>query len=206
MKKIVIIAAILIIGFAEQSCNVVRDVSRTLANLKALQFQLHNVSSFQLSGISISNKSRVGDFSISDGLKLTNAISSKRLPATFTLNVLARNPNDGSGGTPSTSATITNIDWRLFIDDKPTVSGVIATPIVVPASGQETTIPVTINIDLYEFFGNEGYERIINLALALGGMSSNPARLKIDMKPTVNTSIGSIRYPGHITVVNNEWR
>jgi hypothetical protein len=59
---------------------------------------------------------------------------------------------------------------------------------------------------LYQFFGQQGYDKILNLALALGGVNSSPTRLKLDVHPTVSTPMGAISYPGRITVVDKEYK
>ena len=71
------------------------------------------------------------------------------------LNVDAKNPNDGTGGYKKSDATLQNFKWRLFLDDKETISGDIDQPVVVPGTGDVTTIPLRINIDLMKFFKDE---------------------------------------------------
>jgi hypothetical protein len=188
-----------------QSCSLVRQVTDTLANVQRLKFKLDNVSNFQLAGVSLYDKSSVSSFSVGDGIKLASAFGSKRLPCEFTLSVLAKNPNDGTGGNRSQNATITGLEWRLLIDDVPTVSGNIDKPIEVPGVGASTQIPMRISLDLYQFFQNKGYDGIINIALALGGVKGSPARLKLDVKPTVTIGGFNIEYPGRITVVDKEF-
>ena len=57
-----------------------------------------------------------------------------------------------------------------------------------------------------EFFGEKGYNDLLNLALALGGAKSDISRLAIDAQPRVSTPLGEITYPGRITVVSKEYR
>ncbi len=189
-----------------QSCKTLSDISNTLANIQKLQFKLDNVSGFRLGGINLGGKNKLSDISITDGLKLTQMFSSKSLPAEFVLNVAANNPNDGKAGARGTSATLTSFDWNLYIDDVKTVSGNISQPITVPGTGQSTIIPIAISLDLYEFFGNNGYDGLFNLALAIGGMNGSPARLKLDAKPTIKTKFGPISYPGRLTIVDKQWK
>ena len=159
-----------------------------------------------MAGVKLSDIRSVSDVSITDGLRLTQVFNAKSLPADFTLLVAARNPNTGASGSQSVAATVTSLDWRLLIDDVETVSGVVNTPMEIPASGETAHIPVKINIDLYRFFGSKGYEHLANLALAVGGLGGSPARLKLDIRPTVNTILGPISYPGRITIVDREFR
>lgn len=189
------------------SCAQIKEITNTLQNAQRLQFKLESVNGFRLAGIGLSDKSSLSSFSLTDGLRLTEAFSKNSFPADFTLNVSVKNPNDGSKGTNKATAVISSLDWNLYVDDVLTVSGIINQPIEVPGSGQGTIIPLQVSLDLYKFFKDKGYDQIINLALALGGVNKSPARLKLDIKPTVNLKpFGSIAYPGRITVVDKEWR
>lgn len=203
LKLSIIVVAI---SLAINSCNVVKDISNAVTNISKLQFKLDNVTGFRLAGIDLSNKSSIKDISVMDGLKLTNAFATKSFPAEFVLNVGAKNPNDGTQGNRQSDATITSLDYRLLIDDVPTISGDITAPIGIPGNGQSVNIPLRMGLDLYKFFGDRGYESIANLALAIGGVSGSSARLKLDMKPTVKTAIGPITYPSRLTVIDKEWR
>jgi hypothetical protein len=148
----------------------------------------------------------LSDFSLTDGLSLTRSFATKSFPSDFVLNVSARNPNDGKGGTPQTTATLSRLDWRLLIDDAQTVSGDIDKTFEIPGTGQSTNIPLNVSLDLYQFFGNQGYDKVVNLALDLGDLNKNPARLKLDIHPTISTPLGNIEYPGRITVVDKEYK
>jgi hypothetical protein len=138
-------------------------------------------------------------------LNLTTAIASGKLPASFTLNVEAKNPNDGTGGYPKTDATLKAFPWRLEIDDVETISGNIGTPVTVPGSGEITNVPLAMNIDLIEFFGNKGYDKLLNLALALGGQQGSSSKLSLFATPTVSSPIGDIKYPGELKIVEQSF-
>jgi hypothetical protein len=206
LKIIIALTFILVSGFTYQSCNVVKDITNTLAEIGKLKFKIDNIANMNVAGINISNKRTLSDVSTGDILKLTSAFATKNFPANFTLNVLAQNPNDGTNGKKSTNAFIQSLDYRLILDDVNTISGDINNEISVPGNGESTMIPLGMGLDLYKFFGNKGYESIVNLALAIGGVSGTPAKVKLDIKPTVRTAIGPMTYPGRITVVSQEWR
>ena len=178
----------------------------TFANLKRLKFRLGAISDFTLAGVEIGHISRLENFNIADGMQLLAAFRNRRLPARFLLNVEARNPNDGTGGTPRTVSTLTRFDWRLLIDDKSTISGGIDSPLEIPGTGQISTIPLRLEMDLYEFFGQRGYRDLLNLALALGGRGGDLSRVALDAQPGVSTPFGDITYPDRITIVSKEFR
>ncbi|MEN6295130.1 MAG: hypothetical protein ABFD61_03255 [Chloroherpetonaceae bacterium] len=202
MKKItkIILVSVLLATFLT-TCSVIN----TLTNLKRIQFKVENVNNFQVAGVPLSGKTGIKDLNITNTLQLSQIFTQHKFPAQFVLNLAALNPNDGQTTQTKANATITNLEWRLILDDTPTVSGVISNPIQIPATGQSVIIPLTIQLDLYEFFGNQGYDKLLNLAFALGGAQSDLNRVKLDIKPTVQTPLGPIPYPGRITVINKQF-
>jgi hypothetical protein len=199
MKKIILISVALL--FTTSGCS----VYETMINLSRLKFKLGAVNNFTISEINFSNKKSLSDFNPVELLKLTSVFSSGKLPASFTLNVEAKNPNDGTGGYPKTDATLKSFPWRLEIDEVETISGNIGAPVSVPGTGEITNIPLTINIDLIEFFGNKGFDNLLNLALALGGQQGSSAKLSLFATPTVSSPFGDIKYPGELKIVNQSF-
>ena len=178
------------------------SVYQTMVNLSRLKFKLGDVNNLTLSGINISNKKSVSDFNAVELLKLTSVITSGELPVSFTLNVEAKNPNDGSGGYPKTDATLKAFPWKLEIDNVETISGNIGSPVSVPGTGDVTNIPLTMNLDLIEFFGNKGLDNLVNLALALGGQQGSSSKLTLYATPTVSSPLGDIKYSGELKIVD----
>jgi len=199
MKKIILLSVTLL--FLTSSCS----VYETMVNISRLKFKLGAVNNFTVSGINISNKSSLQDFNAMELLNLTQVIATGKLPASFTLNVEAKNPNDGTGGYPKTDATLKAFPWRLEIDNVETISGNIGTPVSVPGTGQITNIPLTMNVDLIEFFGNKGYENLLNLALALGGQQGSSSKLSLYATPTVSSPLGDIKYPSELKIVDQSF-
>ncbi|NWF89711.1 MAG: hypothetical protein HXY50_09660 [Ignavibacteriaceae bacterium] len=200
MKKI-ILPLILLILLSNLSCSVLQ----TITNISRLKFKLRDVSGFTLSGITVSNKSKLSDFTALDLLKLSSSFAQGTLPAAFILNVEALNPNDGTGGYKSTDATLKSFPWRLLLDGKETISGNINQPVTVPGTGELSVIPLQINIDLVSFFKDSGYESLINLALNLGGRSGSTSKIALYAKPVVATVLGDLSYPSEIKIVDFEY-
>ncbi len=199
MKKIVLLSTALL--FLTSSCS----VYETMVNLSRLKFKLGAVNNFTVSGINISGKKSLQDFNPLEVVNLTSVIASGKLPVSFTLNVEAKNPNDGTGGYPKTDATLKAFPWRLEIDNVETISGNIGSPVTVPGTGEVTNIPLTMNIDLIEFFGNKGFDNLINLALTLGGQQGSSTRLSLFASPTVSLPVGDIKYPGELKIVDQSF-
>ncbi|NTV81142.1 MAG: hypothetical protein HGA24_06940 [Candidatus Aminicenantes bacterium] len=191
---------------ALSSCAAIDEMAAALANLQRLKFKLSGVRDFRLLGIDIGGKARLGDFSALDAAKLVQSYASRKLPVEFVVDVVAVNPNDGTGGTRQTTSTLTGLECRLLLDGQPTVVGNIDRPIEIPGTGQESVIPLRLSLDLLEFFAGKQYEGLVQLALAIGGKNRTPARIALDAQPTVSTPVGPITYPGRITIVSTEFR
>jgi hypothetical protein len=187
-------------------CATLSDIMGGLANLQRLKFRIGGVRGFTLAGVSLGGKARLSDLSLRDAGKLLAAFSAKRLAAGFVLEVEARNPNDGTGGSQKTLSTLTRFDWRLLLDDRETISGGIDRPIEIPGTGQTSVLPLRMEIDLYQFFAERGYEDLVDLAMALGGSRRDVSRISLDALPRVSTPLGEITWPNRITVVSHEFR
>lgn len=203
MKKKYLFHSLIFFALISFSCAGLKDA---MVNVQRLKFKLGNISNMKVAGISFGSKSTIKDFNLLDGASLLSAFTSGKLNTSFTLNLLAKNPNDGTGGTPNTSAVIKSLAWRLFIDDSELINGNIASGIEVPGVGQETTIPINMAFDLLSFFKGDNYDKLMNLALALGGKNGSAARVKLGVTPTVDTFLGPITYPGEITVIDKEFK
>jgi hypothetical protein len=200
MKK-TIFASLFIFAFLNISCS----VYQTLVNVSRLKFKLGAVNNLLVDGISVQGKTSVKDFKPLEVIKLTAAIARKSLPVSFTLNVDANNPNDGTGGYPKTNATIKAFPWKLYIENKETISGDLGQPVTVPGTGELTVIPIQINLDLYKFFSDKGFESMINLGFAISGEKGHSSNLALYAKPTVTSPIGDITYPGELKIVSKEF-
>ena len=198
MKKYLVGVLFLALVLSGIQCS----VYQTITNMSRLQFKVGAVSGFQIVGVSVSDKSKLNDFSAIDLLKLTSSFAGGSLPASFVLNVEAKNPNDGKGGYNRTDATLQNFKWRLFLDDKETISGDLDQPVTVPGTGEVTDIPLRINIDLLKFFKDKSYNDLINLALALGGSKGSSSKITLYATPTVSSPFGNITYPGELKLVD----
>lgn len=201
MRRIFLTSLVLSLVFSGIQCS----VYETLTNVSRLKFKVGTVNGFELNGISFSGKSKLADFNALDAIKLTAAFTKGSLPASFILNVEAKNPNDGTGGYRKSDATIQNFKWRLFLDDKETISGELDEPLTIPGTGEISTIPLKINIDLMKFFKDKGYESIVNLALALGGVQGSSSKITLYATPTVSSPFGNITYPGELKLVDTEF-
>ena len=200
MKKLIIASAVLF-ALTNISCSVLN----TIVNVSRLQFKLGKVNQVQVAGISVQGKKSLSDFSPFELLKLTGSVASGSLPVSFIVNVEAKNPNDGTGGYPRTDIGIQSFPWKLYIENKETISGNLNNPVNVPGVGEVTNIPLRVDIDLIKFFGNQNYKSLINLVFAISGSQGYSSNLALYARPTISTMIGNITYPSELKIVSKEF-
>ena len=174
-------------------------------NLSKLKFKLGSVDNFKAGNVLITQKSKLSDFNAADVLKLTSQVISGNFPVTFTVNVLAKNPNTSNANPSTSKITLESFPWSLYINDKKTISGNISKPIDVPAVESSTLIPIEMSLDMLEFFKGEGLNNLINLALSLGGAKGSATNLKIIAEPVLGTTLGKLKYPEPLTIVDKDY-
>lgn len=198
------IAALLIgMGVLSASLNSCATLN-ALTSVSRIQFKLSDVQQVRLCGIDISNKHSASDFNMMDGINLLAAFNSGKFPLTFILDVAAKNPNSPSNSKILGAIKVTDLPWRLLLNGQQTISGNIGGPVGVPAGGTTTVIPLSVTVDLKEFFADQGYDQLVKLALALSG-NGGVSQVQLKAQPTMSTPLGSVKYPNELTIVSTQF-
>lgn len=166
-----------------------------LAALRHVEFALAGVRNGRLAGIDLSRVSSASRLTAADLGRVTLAVARNDLPLEFQVDVRAENPSANA-----VTATMARLAWSLFLDDKQTITGVLDTPVSLPP-GQPVVIPVPMRLNLLEFFDGSAQD-LVNLALAIAGLDSNPTRVSLRAVPTISTRLGPITYPAPITILS----
>lgn len=161
--------------------------------LSQVDFSVNRLGDGLLAGIDLNQVRSYNDLNALDAARLISSVAQGELPLGFTLHLDASNPSSNS-----TAARLVQLDWTLLIDESETVSGIFNDNRLINP-GETADIPISMELDLVRFFGTNAQD-VIDLALNLAGAGGNPARVSLRARPTVNTALGPISYPGHITI------
>lgn len=167
----------------------------TLQGLRALEqvdFRLDRVSDVRLAGFLLDRVQGVDDLGVLALVQISQALARGELPLSFQLDVLATNPE----GNPE--ARLVGLDWTLFLQDRETVRGGLASALVIPVSSS-TFVPLRVELDVLDFFQGNAQD-LVNLALSLAGETVPPTEVRLEATPTVDTPLGPIRYPRPVTI------
>ncbi len=165
--------------------------------LRDVDFEIDRLSEVRLAGVDLARVTSYSQLSIADAGRLAAAVSQRTLPMQFRLHLTAPNPADNS-----VDARLMRMDWTLLLQERETLSGTFAEEALL-RRGQPTDVPITISLDLMDFFQGNAQE-LFNLARSLSGQGGPPTQVTLRATPTVDTAIGPIRYPSPITIVSRQ--
>jgi hypothetical protein len=199
---LVLAFTVLVLG----SCSSLTNISSSLMNVQPMQFKIRGISAMRIGSIDIASKSSITSFSIQEALTLKNLVASKSMPVTFVLTVDAMNPNSGTNGIKSVPLTLEDLQWRLLIDGRPTITGGLERPLEIAGNNGTTSIPLTVSMDLMQTFSDRDMQSLVNLACALGGVNGSAANVTLDALPIVRSPLGRLSSDKRITIVDKEYR
>lgn len=187
--RVLVVMAVSLFVFS--GCAALREV----AALRRVDFSIDRLSDPALAGVSLKNVKSYKDIGLLDAGRLALALADRDLPLTFVLHVKAVNPADNP-----VAARLMGMDWVLFVKDKETLRGTLDQSVsLLPGEAQD--VPLVIGFNLLEFF-DDGIKEMVNLASSLEKKEEVGKRIRLQVTPTIDTSLGPIRYPQPITVIS----
>ena len=171
-----------------------------------MKYKIHSVTDFEIQGISIDDKSQLGDFSPSDLLTLVPAFGRGKLHASFTLNLLAKNPHPTNSESDFLDLEITAFPWKLFVNDNEILTGDISEPIHLKGNITEERIPIKIHLNVSELLDEGSVNDLLKTVLKFGGKNSSTSNISLYAQPEIGTLIGNISTPNPIKIVDYEFR
>jgi len=153
--------------------------AKEIIALRQVEFRFDRLSNARVAGITLDRIHSYDDVTPVDLARLAIAVASKDVPLDITVHLVA-------------------MDWTYLVDDRDLVSGRLTEPFqFVPGQPRDVPIPVTFN--LARAFDGDG-AALLNTALALAGQRTSEHKVSLRISPTVDTSVGPIRYPTPITI------
>lgn len=185
-RTLIVVAALLLLP----SCSALKQI----AALRSVDFSVDRVGDVALAGIELSRFDSYDDIGLLDAGRLAAGVATGRLPLRLTVFVAAANPSANS-----VTARLVRLDWALFLNNTETVRGIVEQAVEIP-SGQTVAIPVSVELNLVDFF-DRGARDLVDLALGLSGQGGRPTDVRLRATPTIDTPVGPISYPRPIDIV-----
>lgn len=191
MKKIsnyALLLMLLVFGFA---CKTKNDVEA----FKEAKYDLQSIDQMEVNGVDLLKKKRPQDFSFNDAATLYTAFSQNALSAVSTIGLQVELPE----GSQERTMTVTQLKWQLLVDDKHTLDGLVSEPVELKNGLNTITIssPLTFATD----GGNQpDLNNLLRLATLLNKDSADRPKITLQIKPTIQTSVGPFELPAFIKI------
>ena len=164
-----------------------------LAALRSVHFAFAGVSDVRIAGVRLDNLTDYRSLTVTDAARLATAVASRDVPLDLIAHLDATNPAENS-----VTARMVDLSWSLFIEDRHAFDGGLAGAVSM-APGRTVDVPLTARFDLFELSGG-GARDLFDLAVAIAGRGAIRKELRLELRPTIETSLGPMTYPAPIVV------
>src|SRR5262249_42883586 len=149
----------------------------------------NGISDVRVAGVSIDPNATYASLSPTNLAKLGAAALSGTVPLEMVAHVNATNPEANS-----VAARMVALDWSMFIENRSPVSGGLAQAVTIEP-GRTTDVPLDARLDLMELATGGGARDVFDTAMEIAGYGTQRKDLRLELKPTIDTSLGPIQYP-----------
>jgi hypothetical protein len=164
-----------------------------LAALRTVTFAFAGVSDVRIAGIRLGAGSSYSSLGLGDVARLGAAVVSNEVPLELVAHVSASNPPENT-----VTARMIDLGWTLFIDSRQALAGQLGGAVAIDP-GKTTDVPLSVRVDLLKL-GSGGARDLFDLGLAIAGYGPLQKDLRLELVPTIDTSLGPIRYPTPVVV------
>jgi hypothetical protein len=164
-----------------------------LASLRSVTFAFTGVSDVRVAGIPIGPGASYSTLGVGDVARLAAAVLSHTMPLDVIAHVDVANPAENK-----VPARLASMTWKLFVEDRQAVAGSLAAPVSIEP-GSTGDVPLAARLDLMQLGPTEAKD-LYDLALAIAGQGVVDKELKLELVPSVETSLGAIRYPSPVVI------
>jgi hypothetical protein len=167
---------------------------KNISDIKAFteaRYTLRDISEVRVNSINVSNKSRLDQFRMNEIATLLSAYNTNSLLADA---VVGLNVEMVDGSTRE--ITVTQLKWQLLVDDRETLSGVVEEPVKLQAG--LNLIPIKTPVLVTETDGQRNFEGLMQLVTLLSREGVDRSNIVLQIKPTVQTSVGNVESPRFI--------
>jgi hypothetical protein len=164
-----------------------------LAALRTVTFAFSRVSDVRLAGIQLDQVTNFSSLGVVDLAHLAGAVAAGQVPLEMLAHVSATNP-----GQNTVAAKMVDCAWTLFVEDRQALTGGLAGAVSIEP-GRTVDVPLTVRLDLVQL-GSGGARDLFDLARGIAGQGSIQKDLRLELKPTIETPLGPIRYPVPVTI------
>lgn len=169
-----------------------------LSQAKALgqcRYTIASADSIYLAGIDVRQLRKIEDINPARYPRLATGLLTRNVPLDARLNIDITNPTNKLAG-------INQLEYRILLAGQELFNGFLNQRIEVQPGGGRTRVPVRLNTNAYQLLTDdktrEAFTQLVqNLS---GNTGTQPSKLTIKIKPTLDLFGKQVNYPGYITI------
>ena len=187
-KKISVYVTVLWLMLTVSACSTKDDFEA----FREAEYSLKSVDQVNVNGINLLEKKGAEDFSFSEAAILYSAFSENKLNATSTLNLNVELGNEHKNRTMK----LTQLKWQMLVDDQKALSGVVNEAIQLKNGLNTITVSSPLAFDQEN--GGNNLNGLLRMATLI---NKDKGKIRLQIKPTIQTSVGAIELPAYINVM-----
>lgn len=193
MKKVIILS-LLALPLLLAGCGINKQISQA-KTLGDCRYSITSVDSIYLSGINVQSLRRIEDLDPVKYPRLAAGLLTRNVPLDAKLNLQITNPTNRVAG-------INQLEYKILLAGQELFNGYLNQRIEVQPGGGRTVVPVRLNTNAYQLLTDaktrDAFTQLVqNLS---GSNNTQPSKLTIRIKPTLDLGSKQINYPGYITI------
>lgn len=192
MRKIEYYTLLLLLLVFSFGCKTKNDVEA----FKEAKYDLENIVRMEVNGIDLLKKKGPQDFSFNDAATLYTAFSQNALSAVSTIGLKVELPE----GSEDRTMTVTQLKWQLLVDDQHTLNGLVSEPVELRNGLNTITLSSPLTFATGEGSSQPDLNKLLRLATLLNKDSADRPKITLQIKPTIQTSVGPFEVPAFIKI------
>jgi hypothetical protein len=191
-KRLVLLLAALPLLFSQCSVNKQISQAKTLGDCR---YTIASADSVFLAGTDVRQFRKLEDLNPVKFPKLAAALLLRNVPLDARVNIDITNPTNRLAG-------INQLEYRILLAGQELFNGFLNQRIEVQPGGGKTRVPIRLNANAYQLLTDaktrDAFTQLIqNLS---GAANTQPSKLTIRIKPTLDLLGKQVNYPGYITI------
>lgn len=193
MRKVLVLALIsLPLLFSRCSRNGQLSQAKALGNCR---YTIASADSIYLAGIDVRQLRKIEDINPARYPRLATGLLTRNVPLDARVSIDITNPTNKLAG-------INQLEYRILLAGQELFNGFLNQRIEVQPGGGRTRVPVRLNTNAYQLLTDEktrvAFTQLVqNLS---GNTGTQPSKLTIKIKPTLDLFGKQVNYPGYITI------
>lgn len=191
-KSLALLLLALPLLFSQCSVNKQISQAKTLADCR---YTISSADSIYLAGIDVRQLRNPEDINPARYPRLAAGLLMRNVPLNARLNINITNPTGRLAG-------INQLEYRILLAGQELFNGFLNQRIEVQPGGGSTIIPIHLNTNAYQLLTDsktrDAFTQLVqNLS---GAPGTQPSKLTIRIKPTLDLLGKQVDYPGYITI------